>query len=302
MLGGQQVRQPSGLLGVAGQDEGSVFFQALPGQVASLQLCHLGRQFLLNLLDERGMPSDQHAGTRTVFRLRNEVTGNKPRIGRIVRQDDHFTGARDAVDVHLAKNVLLRQGHEQIARSDNLVDRLDALHTVRQCRHRLRTANSVNFADTQLVAGGQQIRVVTSEFRGRNHNGNLGDPSHLGGHGGHQYCGRIGGRSARYTDADTTERQTALTQLDHPPALLSHDDSIFRQHSLLKLLDIGSDTPDGCHQFRIGCPVRIFQFFGRDPHCLGGQVTSVQFLRVVQKRRQAFALNVAANPFDHLLR
>src|SRR5262249_39719465 len=154
-----------------------------------------------------------------------------------------FAGAGDAVDANLAIDVAFGQRHEEVPRAHDLVDTLDSLDAVRQRRHTLRAADAVDFGDSQLMAGRQNVAVVAAKRSGWQDDGNRADASDAGGNGRHQQCRRIGGGTPGNADPDASERQITLPELDPPAARrgpFEHDVAV--EEARLKIGDTGHDA------------------------------------------------------------
>ena len=173
VLGGDLVGQRAGLVGVAGQDHRAELLQALPGQLAALQAGQLPRQ--ARPPPPPAPPRPSRSARWPPGRARPGRSGPRPcsRAGSSVDDHHHLARPGDRIDVHLAEDVLLGQGHEQVARPDDLVHPRNALDAVGQGGHGLGAAQPIDLADAQLVAGGQQVGVVRAELRRRGDHGQL---------------------------------------------------------------------------------------------------------------------------------
>ena len=164
--------------------------------------------------------------------------------------DDHhdFAWPGDRVDVDVAVDVLLGQGHEEVAGTDDLIDPRQALDAVGQGRHGLGAADAIDLFDAQLAAGCQQIGIVGPELRRRGDQGELLHARHLGRHGGHQHRGGIRGRSARHAQADAVQRPIALDQV----AAGYFDADVLVQDRFLEIPDPLADAADGGKKSGVG--------------------------------------------------
>ncbi len=158
-------------------------------------------------------------GECSAWLIRSAATnaGTADRVG----DHDDLARAGDAVDVDGAENVLLGQGDEEVARPDDLVDRLqpDRAQAVGQGRDPLGAADPIDLGHAQRVAGGQDVGVEAAERGGRDHHGDLGHARRLRGHDRHQQARRIRRRPARDADAHPPHRPVQQAQLDAGPAL-----------------------------------------------------------------------------------
>ena len=75
-----------------------------------------------------------------MFGLGDEIGGGKIGAVGVVGHDHHLAGAGNRVDIDLPKHVLLGQGHEQVAWTDDLVNRADSLDAIGQRGHGLGAA------------------------------------------------------------------------------------------------------------------------------------------------------------------
>ena len=144
--------------------------------------------------------------------------------------------------------MFLRQGHEQVAGSDDLVDRRDARDAVGQGRDGLGAAHAIDLVDPQFVAGGQQVGVVGAKLRGRCHDRDLLHAGRLSGHGGHQDGGRIGRGPTGNADADPAQRHVTLGQ--HHAGGTGHL-NVLVQNGRLELHDVCPDAPHGLQELTI---------------------------------------------------
>ena len=97
--------------------------------------------------------------------LADQVGGDERRNGRAVGDQHDLARAGDAVDVDRAEDVLLGQRDEEVARPDDLVDRLqpDRLHAVGQRRDALGAADPIDLGHAERMAGGQDVGVEAAE-------------------------------------------------------------------------------------------------------------------------------------------
>ena len=82
-----------------------------------------------------------------MFRLGNKVGGDIFGASCLVREHDHFTGAGQAIDSDLAKDVLLGQRDKDIARSDDHIDGGNFLDAISEGSHGLGAADTVDLGD-----------------------------------------------------------------------------------------------------------------------------------------------------------
>ena len=186
--------------------------------------------------------------------------------------------------VHLAEDVPFGQGHEQIAGSDNLVDRPDAFDAVGQRRHPLCAADAINLADPQLVASRQQIAIVGAERRRRGDDRQLLHPRRLGRHDGHQHGRGISRRAAGNADAHPIQRHVPL---DEPAAVGPLERDVAMQDRELEFQDPLANPPHRRQQFRIGLPVSRGQIGGRHAQRLGGKLGPIEPSGIVEHRVDA---------------
>ena len=200
---GDRVGQRDGLGLVLDQDQGAEPLQALAGEVAPAEVSRAGSARASATRSMRsGSQVMRIAGARGVLGLADEVGGDEPGVGGPVGDEDDLARPGDAVDVDLAVDVPLGQRHEQVPRADDLVDRRDPLDPISQRRHGLRAADPVDLGHAQRVAGGEEVVVVSAEFRGRDDHGDLRHARRLGRDDRHQERRRIGRRAAGDADAD----------------------------------------------------------------------------------------------------
>ena len=85
---------------------------------------------------------------RVVLGLGHKIDSDKSWISGFVGHDAYLGRTGDHVDSHVARNELLRGGHECIARTRDLVDRGDLFGAVRKRGHRLSAAHAVDLGNT----------------------------------------------------------------------------------------------------------------------------------------------------------
>ena len=267
VLRGDFIGQPAGFFGIAGENHRAELLEALPGQFAALQAGQLPIEFLDGLIEDLLVPSDQHAGPRGMFGLGDQI--QRGVVGPSGMVDDHHDFARpgDGVDVDVAVDVLLGQGHEEVAGPDDLIDPRQALDAIGQGRHGLGAADAIDLVDAQLVAGCQQIGIVGPELRRRGDHGELLHARHLGRHGGHQHRRGIRGRTARHAQADAVQRAIALDQV----AAGHLDADVLVQDGFLEIPDSLADAADGGEESGVGPGVGLFQFLWGNADGFGRQ-------------------------------
>ena len=200
-------------------------------------------------------------GECSAWAIRSAAT--KSGSGGVVGQDDDLAGPGDAVDGHLAEDVPLGQGHEDVAGADDHVHGAQPVHAVGQRRHRLGAADAVDLADAQLMADGQQVGVVGAVRRRRHGRRRVSrDAGRLGRDDGHEQGRRIGGRSAGDHDADAAHRAIAQAQLvtagDGEHRVAVQQAELERQHIL-------AHPPHRLQEGGVGAGPGIRQFLGSDP-------------------------------------
>ncbi len=80
-------------------------------------------------------------------------------VCRVVGKHEDLGRSGEQVDADPAEQLALRLRDKGIARTNDLVDRLDGLRPIGQCCNRLCPANPVNFVNTGNPCGGQNQRV-----------------------------------------------------------------------------------------------------------------------------------------------
>ncbi len=100
----------------------------------SFQLCHLNSKLSLNEHCQPLTRRDQYSACHGVmFGLSEHVRSGQTWIGRCIRNDDCFGRARQLVDRNLPENLTLRQHHEDVARTEDLVDPGHRFRSVGKC-------------------------------------------------------------------------------------------------------------------------------------------------------------------------
>ena len=108
-------------------NQGPELLEALPRQIAALQMGKLPLKFGGRLVQQPLAPGNQDARPGGMFGLRDQIGGREIGPGRFVGDHDHFARPGDRVDIDLAEDELLGQRDEQIARPDDLIDPRQAL-------------------------------------------------------------------------------------------------------------------------------------------------------------------------------
>jgi hypothetical protein len=154
--------------------------------------------------------------------------------------------------------VALGQGDEEITGADDLIDLGDTFCAVGQRGDALSAADAIDLGDAQLVAGGEDGRIVRAELCRWGDDGNFLDASGLRGYGGHQYGRGISSGAAGNADADALQREVALAKQDAGARNLD----ITVQDGPLELQDVALNAADRGEELRIGRGVGCGQFFG----------------------------------------
>ena len=151
---------------------------------------------------------DQHCEReRIVLGLRDQIDGDQPRVGALVRDDCHLGRPCQRVDAHLARELLLRFGHERVARPDDDVRARDLLRADRERRDRLCAAgpeDSRRAGDARGCSDLGQHRAVPARRRRHDHVAHAGEPRHRRRH---DHRARIRRTAARHVAGRSPERE-----------------------------------------------------------------------------------------------
>ena len=235
-----------------------------------------------------------------MFGLGNQIGGDEIGVSGFVGHDDHFARSGDRIDIDFAKHMPLGQRNEQIAGADDLVDLRHAFDAVSQCRHRLCTADSINFGNAQFVAGGQQVVVVRPKLRRRRDDGQFPSlpPPEPARRSSAPWKDMPPLRRARKCRLGPAANSAAA---DIRPRRDLHR-NIVLQNSLLKAENVFPNSADACEKFGFGRGVGRRQLRGTHSNRLGRQFRLIDPGSIIQNRRQAFGPHIVANSLDHLLR
>ena len=91
--------------------------------------------------------------------LAHQVRGQEFGIGAFIGHNEDLAWPGDHVDVHHAVELLFRRGHEDVARTHNLVHLGNGLGAVGQGRCRLGAAHQEHPVHTGHIGGSQNIGV-----------------------------------------------------------------------------------------------------------------------------------------------
>ncbi len=93
-----------------------------------------------------------------MFGLGQQIGGDPVGLGVGIGNNDRFSRTGQPVDTDQPKYLAFGEGHEQVARAENLVNRFDRAGAIRERRNRLRAAESVDFRHADQGAGGENDR------------------------------------------------------------------------------------------------------------------------------------------------
>ncbi len=288
-----------GLVLVLHQDQGAVLLQAIAGEVAPAQGGQGGAQGRVHPVDQVGFPGDQEARAGRMLGLGDQVRRDETRVGRPVGDQDDLARAGDTVDIDLAEDLTLGQGHEQVAGPDDLIDRRDPLAPIGQGRDGLGPADPVNFGHAERMARGEQVVIESAELRRGNHHGDLADPRRLGGNRRHEQGRRIRRRPSRDAHAHPPQWPIPQAKLAARP---SPHHGVSVEDAGLEPQDVIPDPADRLEVRRIGPAKRRGKLRRGHANFRRIERPAVQPGRVVQNGRQSPALDVGADPLDDLLR
>jgi hypothetical protein len=241
------------------------------------------------------MPGDQDAGGGIVLGLGEQIGGDVVRIGRLVGQHHHLAGPGEAIDGDLAEDVFLGEGDEDVSRADDHVHGGDLIDAERERRHRLGTADAVDFADAQLVAGGQQIGIVSTGLGGRHDDGDFKDAGRLRGTDRHQQRGRIGRRPAGNADAHALQGPIAKAQLMQ---IARAQDGVGVHQAKLEAEDVLTYAAQGLQKRRVGLFMSTGQFRVADSDIFRLEPDLIELLGVMEYGLEAAGAHVAADALD----
>ena len=222
----------------------AVVVNGCPGNFLPGKQWQLPLQLLLHRQCQCFAVRHQHGACQlVVLRLAQQVRRHMDGIALAVGNHQNFTGARDHVNGHLAKDLLLCLRHESVARSHDLVHLWDGLRAISQGSYGLGAAHFENSVHTGNAGRRQNGGVDFSVFSRRGHHDDLGTARDFCRDGVHQHCGRIGRRAAGDIDAHLLNGSHLLPQ---------HHAGLVRQHEAVAHLP-GVKRPDICR--------RLFQNF-----------------------------------------
>ena len=115
----------------------------------------------------------------------------------------------------MPEDMFLGKSHKEVARPDDLVDRRDAFHAVRQRGDGLRSANAIDLPNAQLLTDRLHVGIVRTEGRRRSNHRQLSNAGCQRRNRRHQHRRRIGGSAARHADPHSPQRD--VTMLEHNP-------------------------------------------------------------------------------------
>ena len=175
----------------------------------------VGTRGILHMLGNRGLHGvgvlnrerDQVATCqRIMLGLRHKIDGDKSRIGGFVSNDAHLGRTGDHIDSHIARNKLLRSGHERVARTRDLIDRGDLLGAIRKRGHSLSAAHAVDLGDTGKLGSLKHGGIKRAVLGGRVHDSDARHARNRSGNGVHQQRGGIQRATAGNVNAHGIDR------------------------------------------------------------------------------------------------
>ena len=159
-----------------------------------------------------------------------------------IRHNHDLAGACDGVDRDLTKHMLFGKSHKQVAWAHDGVDTWQPFDAIGHRCNSLGASRSHHRCQAEFVTGGEQVRIITTEWCWWSDDHNLPYASNLRRNGGHQQRRWIGSSTTRNADAGPIEWQIPLPQRT---ATRQGDFSVVGKHRLLKPFDTRPHTTDG---------------------------------------------------------
>ena len=145
--------------------------------------------------------------------LRQEIGGDKARVGARIGQDHDLGRTGDHVDADDAENAPLGRGDEGVAGPDDLADGRDRLRAVGERGDRLGAADAIDLVDAGDARRGQDERIDPAVRRRHDH-GEAAATRDFRRHGVHDDRRGIARGPARDVEADRFDRPPAPPELD----------------------------------------------------------------------------------------
>ncbi len=178
MLRRVEVGDLHGIAQLIAQDQAGVA-QRCPRNLRPWQQVNLTFDFRLHLIGKAGRGGNQdHLRRRVVLRLTEQIGGDQPCIGAIIRNDQQLAGASRHVDRRSARHACNQRfcfRDPRVPRPANLGDCRDVARAERQGRDRLRSTNGPDAVKAAQISRQSDRRVDATAGTGRCHGDDLSD-------------------------------------------------------------------------------------------------------------------------------
>ena len=191
----------------------AVFINGFACDVLPCELRQLCLDLGLYRRRQRGIVGNQHRTCQAiVFRLRQQIGRNVPRICRTVCHDKYLARSRDHIDRNRTVHLLLGFCHKRITRTDDLIHPRYTLCTVCQRGNCLCTADFIDLIHARDGCRRQNNGIDVAVAIRRCHHHDFTATRNTRGDRVHQHRGRICRRTARYVQTRTVQRYDLLTR------------------------------------------------------------------------------------------
>ncbi len=213
MLRREGVGQRRRLGQVGGDDDAPLTGQRRGDDVVAAERLHLPGHFALHRLGQRARGRQQDGrGQRVVLGLGQQVGRHPGRVGRLVGDDHRLRRPGQPVDADQPEHLPLGQGHEEIARPDDLIHPWNRRRAKGQGGHGLRPAQRIDCRQADGLGRGQNHRRHAAVAPRRGDDDDLGHARHLSRDGRHEQRRRQRRAAAGHVDAHPPQRRHPLAE------------------------------------------------------------------------------------------